>query len=89
MKWWKDKTYGNGWEVVKSDEAFQALFKDAHIIQATADGPNGVYGDVYWELSDGSWLAMEVEVVSGCPTCGPEREKHFWHRPPQSQWRIG
>lgn len=86
---WKQQKLENGWVVVSTDTQFQNLFTDVSIIKATDRGPEGVSGDVYWELSDGSWLAMEVEVLQGCPTCGPEVEKHFWHRPPRPEEQHG
>lgn len=70
------------WKELKSDEEFAALFANAHIVQATTALPGDLppkYADVFWEFSDGSWLAMEVSAQDGCDTCGPEVEKTYHH----------
>jgi hypothetical protein len=68
------------WKEVNSDNEFAGLFANAHIVQATTNLPDGIparYADIYWELSDGTWLSMEISTSMGCPTCGPETEKNY------------
>lgn len=73
------------WRTLDTDAEFAALFAGARIVQATTSLPEGVphqYADIFWELSDGSWLGMEVSTSGGCPTCGyGAGDKTYYHLP--------
>lgn len=59
------------WKEINSDEEFASLFKGAAVKRATTDNQPGINADLFWELSDGTWLAMKiVDHGGGCPTCG-------------------
>lgn len=74
------------WTRIDSDGEFTALFANATVVRATTEEPNkfvpGVgnkYADLYWILSDGRVLAMEVSTGGGCDTCGyGAGEKTYW-----------
>ena len=75
------------WLMLGTDAEFAAAFAGATIISAATSGPGDVkrdpYADIYWELSDGSWLAMEVSTGGGCNTCGyGAGEKTYWRLDP-------
>lgn len=62
------------WVPLKSDEVFAGLFANAKITEATTSRPadsDYLDGDMYWYLSDGTVLAMQItDLGSGCDTCG-------------------
>ena len=72
------------WAVVNDDREFASLFEGARILRAQTDEPrDGIGADLYWLLSDGTWLAMEVSAGVGCDTCGyGAGEKTYWVRRP-------
>jgi hypothetical protein len=69
------------WESVDSDYEFTALFVGRTIVQAATSFTGEPYrhADLFWELSDGTWLAMEIDTSPGCETCGyGAGEKSYW-----------
>ena len=74
------------WQSVLSEEQFAQLFVGNRIVRASASAPKDAPtleegADVYWELEDGRWLAMNARIEHGgyCDTCGYEElRKEYW-----------
>lgn len=74
------------WVTLNTDDEFSRLFTGATVVRATTypeiKGAAYLSADLFWELSDGSWLAMEVTTGTGCDTCGyGSGEKSYFHLP--------